>query len=116
MKKAFIRLVDATDLLISSVIGWLVKEVLDYVKQTIWNRFQFKGKTHLKCLVATIVLVAIDRFLSILKWHEQVSKLVSPIVGASAATLLKSEQIPFFTNQLLSKASIFTNFTFEITF
>lgn len=114
MKKFFIRLVDVKDLLITGLVGWIIKEVLDYAKQTIRTRFRVKGKSHLSCLWATVILVAIDRLLRVLRWQEWVLVLIRPIVGKGVYTLVASDEIPIFTLDLLSRSRIFDFFMFEI--
>lgn len=118
MKRITTRMVDVVDLLISGVVGWIIREVLSYVKQIVWSRFQFNGKSYLKCFFATIILAVIDRFLSIrhvrVKLSEGKSLWFTIVMAVSVKALITAYRIPFATRLLLSKSTIFTIFKFTV--
>lgn len=118
MKRIPIFLVDVFDLLLASIVSWIVHEILSGLKQRIWISFHIEGKTYLKCCLATIALTILDRFLSIPQVQMKVcskNHLWFVVVAESVKTLLTAYRIPFITPVLLHKSNIFSIFTFNIT-
>jgi hypothetical protein len=118
MEKRCIRLVDVTEIFIAGFVAWILKEILNYAKRIVWNRFQSRDRLKFRCALGTIGLIGTDRILRALRWHRKGStdpllRIMSPL-ALEGVYLLLTRPMPTYVCKILSDTPIGCCYTFDV--